>query len=343
MVASENPISVRGDGYAEATSGDCTTFTALLSRVAGIPHAVMLTPNDFGGYAQVFELGCLRACHVSCRSPMNVDGRAMLESGWPQGVFVHVIIQLSGTMTVNRIGRSSIALQPEDWCVISHVGRFLTEASTPVEFMLLVIPAEELRSIIDAVTRISERRIRAQSGAARLFLQFMVSVFAQASVLSAPSRISFSDAVIQVLKAAISDTANSRQPPIAHEHLYRRICEIIECHLGDANLSVEYIARRVHCSKRYLHSLFSKCNDRHTINEYIKFRRLARCRSELLMQPSSGRSIAEIAHRWGFHDPSYFARLFRREYGIAPRDFAANAMRMDEELSSGAVPFQIPV
>lgn len=329
--ASRSLAPVQGDGYAEAASGDCTSLTALLNRVTGLANGVMLTPGDFDGCVQLFELGCLRACHIACKSPMKVDGRNVIESDLSQGGFVHVIVQLSGKMTVNRLGRSSIALQPEDWCVISHVGRFWTEASTPVEFMLLVIPGEELLSVVDALARLSERRVRARSGSARLFVQFLLDVVAQVPALGAASRISFSDAIIQVLKAAIIDMANSRRSPIAHEQLYRRACEIIESNLGNEHLSVEYIAQRLHCSKRYIHFIFSRHNARHTLNGYINFQRLTRCRSELLMQRSSGKSIAEIAHRWGFHDPSYFARLFRREYGIAPRAFVDNAVREDDE------------
>lgn len=329
--AQKNIAPVQGDDYAEAAAGDCTPLATLINRVNGTTNAVMLVPGDFDGHVQLFELGCLRACHISCRSPMKVDGRNVIESDRSQSGLVRVIVQLSGTMTLNQLGGSSIALQPEDWCVMSHVGKFWTEAFTPVEFILLVMPGEELHSIADALVKVSDRRVRGQSGPARLFLQFLVDVIAQIPNLSAPGRISFSDAVIHVLKAAILDIANSPRSPVAHEQLYRRACEIIESNLGNDQLSIDYIAQRLHCSKRYLHLLFARHNTQHTINGYINLRRLARCRSELLMQRNSGRSIAEIAHRWGFQDPSYFARLFRREYGMAPRTFVVNAMHAQVE------------
>ncbi|MEU4342852.1 AraC family transcriptional regulator [Nocardia sp. NPDC023852] len=33
------------------------------------------------------------------------------------------------------------------------------------------------------------------------------------------------------------------------------------------------------------------------------------------------RTIAMIMRRWGFRDPSYFARRFRAAYGLSPREW----------------------
>lgn len=322
---------IRGDAYAEAFTGNCASLGRLLNRTTGMLNAVMSAPGDFQGHVQVFEFGSLRACHISCASPMKVDGSDVIESDWLHGGSVHVLVLLSGAMTVNRLGRARISLQPDEWCAISHVGRFRAEASTPVEFMLLVIPGDELHSIVDALAKLSERRVRARSGIARLFLQLLTEVMVQAPTLDAPGRISVSNTIIQLFKASILDAAKSIRSPIAHEHLYRRVCEMVESDLGNENLSINYIAQRLNCSKRYLHFLFARCSPQRTLNEHINFQRLSRCRAELLMQDGSSRSIAEIAHRWGFQDPSYFARRFRREYGVSPRAFLADAGRADDE------------
>jgi AraC-like DNA-binding protein len=28
-----------------------------------------------------------------------------------------------------------------------------------------------------------------------------------------------------------------------------------------------------------------------------------------------------VAARWGLHDPSYFGKLFKAEYGVSPQEF----------------------
>lgn len=52
--------------------------------------------------------------------------------------------------------------------------------------------------------------------------------------------------------------------------------------------------------------------------EYLNFYRIRRA-SELLVHTRG--SILEIAEECGFHSPSYFSRLFRREFGCNPREF----------------------
>src|SRR4051794_21274008 len=50
-------------------------------------------------------------------------------------------------------------------------------------------------------------------------------------------------------------------------------------------------------------------------------RRLEGARTELVDAGSRDRSIAMVARRWGFTDPSYFSRRFRQAFGLTPRDW----------------------
>jgi len=38
-------------------------------------------------------------------------------------------------------------------------------------------------------------------------------------------------------------------------------------------------------------------------------------------------TIREVSQECGYQDPNYFARLFRRITGIAPREYAARAVK----------------
>jgi AraC family transcriptional regulator, positive regulator of tynA and feaB len=40
-----------------------------------------------------------------------------------------------------------------------------------------------------------------------------------------------------------------------------------------------------------------------------------------LLDAQHGKTIAEIAYAAGFRDISYFNRLFKRNHGMAPREF----------------------
>ena len=319
--------AIRGDASAKASGGRCASIAELLNRVTGIGHAAMVVGEDFDGSAQVYELGCLRVCHIGCHAPMTVDGRSAKAP--EQHGLVHLLVPLAGEMTIDFAGRGGIALRADDWCVIARAGEFLVHTEGPVEFVALIIPAEELASARGAIHRLSERRVGSDTGAARLFLHVVRGLVAETPGLGAASRVSFGNAAIQALKAAAADLASSRRGLAAQEQLFRRACEIIESDLGNERLSVEHIARRLGCSKRYLHYLFARHLPGQTPARHIRRRRLARCRSELMMATGREKAIAQVAHRWGFHDPSHFARLFRREYGVAPSALGQGASRSD--------------
>jgi AraC family transcriptional regulator, positive regulator of tynA and feaB len=92
----------------------------------------------------------------------------------------------------------------------------------------------------------------------------------------------------------------------------------IDRHSGDPDLSAEALARKFHCSERYVHKLFSGTG--RSVGEHINEKRIAACTRDLLDNPRN-RKVAEIAFAAGFRDISNFNRLFKRINGTAPREF----------------------
>lgn len=90
----------------------------------------------------------------------------------------------------------------------------------------------------------------------------------------------------------------------------------IEDHIGNPDLSLEAIAAANGMSLRYLHVLFEPCEM--SASEWIWNRRLQLCYDCLAR--GDGRSITAIAFDHGFNSSAHFSTLFRRKYGISPRD-----------------------
>ena len=72
-------------------------------------------------------------------------------------------------------------------------------------------------------------------------------------------------------------------------------------------------------SAGYLKKLFKKETGL-TPHQYLTDKRLENGASYLAANGGS-QSISEIAHHCGFSDPLYFSRVFKRKYGVAPRDY----------------------
>jgi AraC-like DNA-binding protein len=59
--------------------------------------------------------------------------------------------------------------------------------------------------------------------------------------------------------------------------------------------------------------------------EYVLGRRIARAHGQLSDPRQSAEKISSVAYNCGFGDVSYFNRVFRRQYGLAPSDVRAQA------------------
>ncbi|WP_443217637.1 helix-turn-helix domain-containing protein [Saccharothrix sp. CCNWYY140] len=57
------------------------------------------------------------------------------------------------------------------------------------------------------------------------------------------------------------------------------------------------------------------------MEQWIISERLRGAREDLIRRTDRSRTIATIARRWGFGDPTHFTRRFRAAYGITPSEW----------------------
>jgi AraC-like DNA-binding protein len=85
------------------------------------------------------------------------------------------------------------------------------------------------------------------------------------------------------------------------------------------------------CAASSLSEAFDRCSAAlfedapESISGTIRSLRLERSARDLA-QPH-GPTIMEVALRWGFNDSSHFSRLFKRRFGVCPREFRAAAVQ----------------
>ncbi len=133
------------------------------------------------------------------------------------------------------------------------------------------------------------------------------------------------EATINLARAMLASAYNADYARgMMAEVLLPRIRGYIRQHLSDTSLSPDKIARAHDISTR---KLFRLCEDADfSLEQWIITRRLEGSRDELARPETQDVSVATIARRWGFSNPSYFTRRFREMFGVTPRawrDFAA--------------------
>src|SRR6185312_7882780 len=103
-----------------------------------------------------------------------------------------------------------------------------------------------------------------------------------------------------------------QNPQALCEVLRERVRRYIASHLRAPDLSLDQIARSMHCTKRYLHKVFE--DEDVSISKYILDLRLDRCRDALRTVSAKDESITDIALSWGFSNSAHFSRAFHKRF-----------------------------
>jgi AraC-like DNA-binding protein len=101
----------------------------------------------------------------------------------------------------------------------------------------------------------------------------------------------------------------------ARAGLLVRVRGYIEDHLDDPGLCASSIADAHAISVRTLHLLFADTGT--TVSRLIRQRRLDVCYREL-SRGRRGKTVTDVAFRWGFIDAAHFSRSFKQAFGITP-------------------------
>jgi AraC-like DNA-binding protein len=101
----------------------------------------------------------------------------------------------------------------------------------------------------------------------------------------------------------------------------------IASNLAEPDLTVATLAARHRSTPRCIQRLFEA--EGTTFTEYVLAQRLARAHRMLSDPRRAAEKIAAVAYDVGFGDVSYFNRVFRRHYGVAPSDVRQGVRRLD--------------
>lgn len=96
-----------------------------------------------------------------------------------------------------------------------------------------------------------------------------------------------------------------------------RVRSLLEAHLTDPEYSVEQLCRDLGMSKSHLHRKLTALTGM-SANRFLRSVRLVKAQTLLA---NSGLTISEVAYQTGFRDPDYFARTFRKAFGLSPREY----------------------
>ncbi len=116
----------------------------------------------------------------------------------------------------------------------------------------------------------------------------------------------------------LAQHVSSRRASSPRNQMVEEIAQNIVQNYANPNYELDALLKSAPYCYDYLCRLFRQ--ELHTTpNKYLMDLRLQSAAD--LLRGGTGRSITEIARMCGYNDPLYFSRMFKKRYGVSPREY----------------------
>lgn len=223
----------------------------------------------------------------------------------------------SGNLTVLQRG-STLRSNAARGAIFSASELYELQCHGEVRSFYLEIPRDDFASRFDKDRIPVSALINTTQGLGRIATDLCASLAAEGSRLDEGVRAGLGDRLMDMLALTLQ-SAPGDLPSMDGSVRKARLVSVqnwIETHIGDHDLTLERIAVANGVSLRQLHLLFE--GGEMTASEWIWHRRLQLAYDRIAR--GDGRSITTIAYDLGFNSSAHFSTMFRRKYGVSPRD-----------------------
>ncbi|QPF90766.1 helix-turn-helix domain-containing protein [Bradyrhizobium commune] len=228
-------------------------------------------------------------------------------------------LPLTGCVAFSQDGRVGTA-RPGEYVLLSELAFYELSSDKTARFLVLRIPAVELRGRLVSIEDHISRRFKPNERMTRLLAGMIGSVAELFIDCPPPNPQALATEIVGFVALTIGSEDRGAATDVrnARYHLRRRIVDFIESNLSDQSLSPKKIAASSRISLSYLYSLFN--DNETTVSQFVQTKRLQRAYEILVADPKGHRTVSEVAYEVGFKNVSHFSRCFSRHFKIAPRD-----------------------
>lgn len=231
-----------------------------------------------------------------------------------------------------REDERSLALNPGDLMIAGGNARFTLAFATPFRQVVVRVPRMAVNARMFSLKSSQVMLVPGRKGLGFIFSQLLSSVMQTINTLDSADLRPVDLALAEFLVACLSEYSADPEgsgPTGIQTAMLHRLCQQLESRLADPDLSLAQVAKEEHLSPRYLQKLFQASGESFT--NYIRHRRLERCRLDLESHQLAHLSISDIGFRWGFNEAGHFSRAFKEHFKMSPRDYRQEAIQRTPE------------
>ncbi|WP_419911620.1 helix-turn-helix domain-containing protein [Hoeflea sp.] len=219
-------------------------------------------------------------------------------------------------------------LEPGDFALYSSTDPYQLTLTDNFSQMVVQLPKSRLLARLPNADLLTGRRISGNSEVGRLVGENIVNFSRLISNGGKVMQSMVQDVLIDLIATGLSSLDDSRlEMSLPEQHILLRARSFIHANLADPELDRNAVAASVGLSVRRLNELFSK--EGNSLAGFIRSARLDRAAQDLADPRQAGRSISEIAMKWGFNNFQHFSKLFRSHFGHAPSDYRTLRIETD--------------
>ena len=233
-----------------------------------------------------------------------------------------VITQLEGVRQYSQSGAMAL-LTPGDTTLIDSALPWTSDCAGDCARLYLRIPRWLVHERAQTSSLPVLPRISGKSGLGATLFRLATSLYEQADEMNMEDGLVSIGAYLDILARCITRPESASTKLGCCAQLRPRVEYFIETHLREPTLCPAIIAAAAGISVRHLHRLFAAKSC--TVAEWIRERRLERCRTDLSDPHLRERHLTDIALGWGFSDSAHFSHSFKQEFGVSPREFRSHA------------------
>jgi AraC family transcriptional regulator, positive regulator of tynA and feaB len=228
--------------------------------------------------------------------------------------------QIAGSLALEQGGRQAI-LTPGDVTLIDPMMPYLGRFAPSSKLLVVKMPRRSLEARTGKAKELVLRLLKPANAESKLASQFLAMLPDYAKDLSQASAELVRNQALDLIALALTKTI-AQEPvrlSIARSVALLNIRAAIETRLADSSLHPKVVAAACGISVRYANSILAQ--EGLSLGRLIIQRRLEHCRRCLRDEAHAHRLVSDIAHGWGFSDMTHFSRLFKKAYGVLPREF----------------------
>ncbi len=270
--------------------------------------------TGFSAEIQMSKLPDLQVIRCLCQPCSGFRGKREIAA---DGAAYYGLLLLHKGREEVRVGSRSALLEPGDI--------LLWDSTEPVHFKLhsmvfkttVLVPQSRMEDALPQTRRLVGKALDWRRGLGAVTTSHITTLGAQAPYIHHLQAHPTAETTLALIATSLG-SQESRAGASARAKLTERIKKHIERNLDDPALGPQALADRFGISVRYLHLLFA--GEGHTVSRWILDRRLEKCRRELVVA-GPHKNITETAFAWGFNDGAHFSRVFKKRFGMSPKEY----------------------